>query len=179
MKVMTAENVKELIQEYQRKDILNNGSRVDMEYISMLMEVCDSKDGREVISLLVHALWFYSAGGYLIDNNFMDKQKMELLRLLRLTEDKIADLEKITNAYNQGFLQRLKVACGEKIAYRKDVSLMKVKELWKAGFTYTQIAERLNISRATVANRIKELKRLEELENRKEKPDSKEETALE
>jgi hypothetical protein len=169
MKVMTVDTVKELIKEYQSKDIINYNSRVDMEYLPMLMEVCDSKDGRDVISLLVRALWFYSAGGYITDNEYTDKSKMEILRLLRLTEDKIAYLEKITSAYNDGFLQRLKVACGEKIAYRKDVSLMKVKEMWKEGFTYTQIAERLDISRATVAKRIKELKRLEELEKREEK----------
>jgi len=174
MKVMSADSVKGLIKEYQSKDIINSSSRVDMEYITMLMDVCDSKDGRDVISLLVRALWFYSAGGYITDDNYKDKSKMEILRSLRLKEDKIADIEKITNAYNDGFLQRLKVACGEKIAYRKDVSLMMVKEMWKEGFTYTQIAERLDISRATVAKRIKELKRLEELEKREEKESSQE-----
>jgi hypothetical protein len=103
-----------------------------------------------------------------MDLNVENILKVELIRLVKLAEQRIFDLEKIINTYNNGLLQRAKVACGEKIAYRKDAGLEQVNELWKIGDTYIQIAEKLNISRATVANRIKELKRLEKLKWKEE-----------
>lgn len=164
MNGMTVVVVKDLLEKYQKLDVINQSSPINDEFYPMLIELCDSENGRDLISLLVRALWFYTAGGRLRDLDIEAINKIDLIRLVRLTEEKIADMERVMEVYNQGFIQRAKVACGEKIAYRKDAGLEQVNLLWKSGFTYMQIAERLNVSRATVASRIKELKRLERLE---------------
>lgn len=171
MNGMTVEVVRDLLKKYQKLDVINQSSPINYEFYPMLKELCDSENGMDLISLLVRALWFYTAGGRLRNIDIEVINKIELIRLVQLTEEKIADMERVMDVYNKGFLQRAKVACGEKIAYRKDAGLEQVNLLWKSGFTYMQIAERLNISRATVASRIKELKRLEKLSVGNEKSD--------
>lgn len=160
MERLTVDEVKDIIKQYQRMDVINNNVPVSSEYYHMLSELSDSESPKAMISLLIRALWFYTAGGRLYGLNIESIEKAELIRLIKLTEEKIEKLENVISTYDKTYLQRIKVACGEKIAYRKDAGLEQVKRLWEAGYTYMQIADQLNISRATVANRIKELKKI-------------------
>ena len=161
MERMTVDKVEEIIEKYRRLDVINSDTPISKEYYKMLMEISGNDSPTYIISLLVRTLWFFSAGGMLYDLNIDNIEKTELIRLVKLTEEKIEELQKLTKAYDRMYIQRAKVASGEKIAYRKDASLEKVKKLRDSGYTYMDIADELNVSRATVASRIKELKELE------------------
>ncbi len=162
---MTVEKMKEIITGYKSNNVLNQDTIVDSKYHKMLKEVSSDGSPAAIISLLACALWFYTEGGKAYEHMIDNREKAELIRLNKQAEEKIEKLEKTIATYDKANIQRAKVANGEKIAYRKDAGLEEVKKLWKSGCTYLQMAEKLNISRATVANRIKELKELEKQEN--------------
>ena len=159
--------MKGIITGYQSNDVINQDTPIGREYYRMLKEVSSDENPSTMISLLVRALWFYTEGGKAFKQEIDNREKAELICLNKLAEEKIEELKKIISTYDKAYLQRAKVASGEKIAYRKDAGLEEVKKLWESGCTYLQIAEKLNICKATVANRIKELKELEKQENQR------------
>lgn len=93
-----------------------------------------------------------------IDNlrSKVDSQARELetlkIEMAKMKED-MGILEKASDYHE-------KVKQGKKVAYRSDVTPAMIKGLLDQGFTKSQIAERLNISRGTVYERVKEIERL-------------------
>ena len=156
---MNTVDVEELIIKYQKSDILNCDSQIDNSYMEMLMELCGNP--RRCISLLVHTLWFYSHCDLGV-KNYSDLEKADLVEQMNVLQKKVIELEKIISTYNGNMLQRVKVENGMKIAFKKEVSIEKVQELRNQGLSYEQMAEKLNVSRATIGNRIRELKKQEE-----------------
>ncbi|MHB8129523.1 MAG: HTH domain-containing protein [Mobilitalea sp.] len=161
---MNTVEVEELIIKYRKNDILNCDSQIDNSYIEMLLDLCDNPRG--CISLLVNTLWFYSHGD-LGTKNYSDLDKADLVEQMNELKKKVLELEKVISTYNGNMLQRAKVKNGMKIAFKKEVSIEKVQELRNQGLSYEQIAEKLNVSRATIGNRIREIKKQEENNKRK------------
>ena len=98
-----------------------------------------------------------------------DNQKLEQDNFALKIENKALQLEvaqlreeleisnKSLSHFNKHYVQRELVHNGQKIAYKKEVKTMEVKELLDKGYSITKIAETLGVSRGLIYRRIEEL----------------------
>lgn len=98
-------------------------------------------------------------------NEYIDKNmdlKFENWQLKNKITELEATLEKLREhcGIDGNTLQTMHVKKGRKIAYKDEASSLEVAHLVKDGYTVTQIADMLNISRPTVYSRIKEAKKI-------------------
>lgn len=71
-----------------------------------------------------------------------------------LLSNKIKKQEEIMSTYNGNMLQRARVSCGEKIAYRDDIKTEEITKLLNQGYSRASIAKKLKCSRGTIYRRL-------------------------
>lgn len=85
---------------------------------------------------------------------------------LRLKVSQLQEELEISNTalshFNQHYVQRELVHNGKKIAYKKKVDALTVKELLDKGYTIAKTAETLGVSRGLIYRRIEELEKVKE-----------------
>lgn len=93
------------------------------------------------------------------ENDTLRIENHDLSRRLETAENTLKTM-------NQHHVQKQLIHNGKKLAYKKEVSCKKVKEMMDKGYTITEIAKEFNVSRSLIYRRIKEIKEL--LGNRKD-----------
>ena len=89
-----------------------------------------------------------------------EENKALRIELLKLKEE-LEVSNKALKSFNGHYVQRESVHSGKKIAYKKEVGLLEVREMMNKGYTITAIADKFGVSRGLIYRRMKELESIE------------------
>lgn len=156
MKFITEKEIITLVKQFHADNFLT----IEQKTYRRLLEV-SGENNFNLVNILVLMLEeaYESTGDYK-----SIKAENEALRLKVSQLQKELDISnKALSHFNQHYVQRELVQNGKKLAYKKKVDALAVKELLDKGYSIAKTAETLGVSRGLIYRRIEELEKAKEI----------------
>lgn len=156
MKFITEKEIITLVKQFHADNFLT----IEQKTYRRLLEV-SGENNFNLVNILVLMLEeaYESTGDYK-----SIKAENEALRLkVSQLQEELEISNKALSHFNQHYVQRELVHNGKKIAYKKKVDAMAVKELLDKGYSIAKTAETLGVSRGLIYRRIEELEKVKEI----------------